>query len=50
MDILNDFSFKQKKYMPIYPKAIGKPTIYIEGYPCEDNEHIAATDFHNESK
>ena len=46
MDILNDFSFKQKKYMPIFPKAIGKPTIYIEGYPCEDDEPLAATDFH----
>ena len=48
MDILNDFSFKQKKYMPIFPKAIGKPTVYIKGYPCEDDEPMAATDFHAE--
>ncbi len=48
MDILNDFSFKQKKYMPIFPKAIGKPTIYIEGYPYEDDEPLGATDFHAE--
>ncbi len=48
MNTLSDFEFKQKKYMPIFPKAIGKPTIYIEGYPCEDDEPMAATDFHAE--
>ena len=48
MNTLNDFEFKQKKYMPVFPKAIGKPTIYIEGYPCEDDEPMAATDFHAE--
>ncbi|MDE0637368.1 MAG: Uma2 family endonuclease [Candidatus Poribacteria bacterium] len=48
MNTLNDFEFKQKKYMPTFPKAIGKPTIYIEGYPCEDDEPMAATDFHAE--
>ena len=46
MDSLKDFEFKQKKYMPIFPKATGKPTIYIEGYPCEDDEPMAATGFH----
>ncbi|MDD9975405.1 MAG: hypothetical protein OXU27_15440 [Candidatus Poribacteria bacterium] len=46
MDTLKDFEFKQKKYMPIFPKATGKPTIYIEGYPCEDDEPMAATGFH----
>ena len=46
MDTLNDFEFKQRKYMPIFPKASGKPTIYIEGYPCEDDEPMAATGFH----
>ena len=46
MDTLNDFRIKQKKYMPIFPKASGKPTIYIEGYPCEDDEPMAATGFH----
>ena len=46
MDTLNDFHFKQKKYMPVFPKASGKPTIYIEGYPCEDDEPMAATGFH----
>ena len=46
MDALNDFEFKQRKYMPSFPKASGKPTIYIEGYPCEDDEPMAATGFH----
>ena len=46
MDTLSDFHFKQKKYMPVFPKASGKPTIYIEGYPCEDDEPMAATGFH----
>ena len=46
MDTLNDFESKQRKYMPIFPKASGKPTIYIEGYPCEDDEPMAATGFH----
>ena len=46
MDTLNDFEFKQKKYIPIFPKASGKPTVYIEGYPCEDDEPMAATGFH----
>ena len=48
MGTLNDFQLKQRKYMPIFPKAVGKPTIYIEGYPCEDDEPMAATGFHGE--
>ncbi len=48
MDTLNDFRIKQNKYIPNFPKANGKPTIYIEGYPCEDDEPMAATDFHAE--
>ena len=48
MDSINDFAFKQKKYMSIFPKASGKPTVYIEGYPFEDDEPMAATDFHAE--
>ena len=46
MDTLNDFSLKQKKYIPVFPKASGKPTTYIEGYPYEDDEPMAATGFH----
>ena len=48
MDTINDFGFKQKKYMPVFPKANGKTTVYIEGYPCEDDEPMSATDFHGE--
>lgn len=48
MDALNDFEFKRRKYMPILPRAEGKPTIYIEGYPSEHDEPMAATWFHGE--
>ena len=48
MDIVKDFEFKQRKYMPVFPKAIGTPTVYIEGYPYEDDEPMAATGFHGE--
>ena len=48
MDTINDFEFKQRKYMPVFPKANGKTTVYIEGYPCEDDEPMSATDFHGE--
>ena len=46
MNTLYDFKLKQKKYIPVFPKAAGKPTIYIEGYPFEDDEPMAATGFH----
>lgn len=48
MDTLNDFLIKQNKYIPKFPRAIGKPTIFIEGYPCKDDEPMAETDFHVE--
>ena len=48
MSTRNDFELKQRKYMPVFPKANGKPTVYIEGYPCEDDEPMAATGFHAE--
>ena len=46
MDILNSYDFKRKKYMPVFPRATGKPTVYIDGYPSEDDEPMAATGFH----
>ena len=46
MGTLNDFDFKRRKYMPIFPKAKGKPTVYIEGYPSEDDQPMSATGFH----
>lgn len=48
MKTVNNFEFKQRKYIPVFPKAPGKPTIYIEGYPYEDDEPMAATGFHGE--
>ena len=48
MDTLESFEFKQRKYMPVFPRAKGKPTSFIEGYPCEDDEPMAATGFHGE--
>ena len=48
MDTINGFEFKQRKYMPVFPKANGKTTVYIEGYPCEDDEPMSATFFHGE--
>ena len=44
----NDFATKQRKYMPTFPKALGTPTVSIEGYPCEDDEPMAATGYHAE--
>ena len=46
MHTLNDFELKRRKYMPTFPKANGKPTIYIQGYPCEDDQPMAVTGFH----
>ena len=46
MNTLNDFELKQRKYIPVFPKASGKPTVYIEGYPCEDDEPMPAGEFH----
>ena len=48
MDTVNEFDFKRRKYMPVFPKAVGKPTIYIEGYPYEDDEPMGATGLHVE--
>ena len=44
----NGFARKQHKYMPTFAKATGKPTVYIPGYPYEDEEHIPTTGFHGE--
>ena len=46
MDPLNDFQHKQQKYIPIFPKASGKPTISIEGYPSEDKDPMPAGECH----
>lgn len=46
METLNDFQRKQRKYMPVFPNASGKPTVYIEGYPSEDEDPMPAGEFH----
>ncbi len=46
MATLNDFQLKQRKYMPVFPNASGKPTGHIEGYPSEDEEPMPAGEFH----
>ncbi len=46
MDSINEFYAKVNEYMPIFPKATGQPTRYIEGYPYEDDEPMAATLYH----
>ena len=48
MKPINDFARKQSKYMPTFAKATGKPTVYIPGYPYEDEEHTPTTGFHGE--
>ena len=50
METQNAFKLKQKKYMPVFPKAIGKPTVYIEGYPYEDEKPMPATGRHGEQQ
>ena len=46
MDTIKDFEFKRRKYMPVFPKARGKPTIYIPGYPYEDEQPMPASEYH----
>ena len=48
MDYTSDYEIKRNKYMPIFPKATGQPTIYIDGYPSEDDEPMAANLYHGE--
>ena len=46
MDTIKDFEFKRRKYMPVFPKARGKPTVYIQGYPYEDEQPMPASEYH----
>ena len=46
MTTIDDFERKRRKYMPVFPKATGKATIYIEGYPYEDEVPMPTTEFH----
>jgi Uma2 family endonuclease len=40
------FEEKRQKFLPKVPRAIGKPTTYIEGYPTEDDKPMSATERH----
>ena len=46
MNTPNDLSLKQKQYIPVFPKASGQTTTYIEGYPYEDDELMGETGIH----
>ena len=46
MNVISDFAIKQRKYMPVFPKATGTPTQYIPGYPYEDEYPMPATELH----
>lgn len=48
MGAFDNFDLKRRKYMPTFPRASGMPTVYIEGYPSEDEAPISATGFHGE--
>jgi Uma2 family endonuclease len=43
---LTTFEEKRRKFLPKVPRALGTPTIYLEGYPTEDGEPMAATKSH----
>ena len=46
MSVIREFEQKREYVLPPYPKAHGKVTAYIEGYPMEDDEPMSATEFH----
>ena len=46
MNMIDDFAIKQRKYMPVFPKATGTPTQYIPGYPYEDEHPMPANEIH----
>ena len=43
MDTVTDLKLKGRKYKPVFPRATGKPTDYIEGYPYEDGKPMSPT-------
>ncbi len=45
MDVTT-FEEKRRKFLPRVPRAVGKPTVYLEGYPTGDGEPMSATEFH----
>ena len=43
MDTVTALKLKGRKYKPVFPRATGKPTDYIEGYPYEDGQPMSTT-------
>ena len=43
MDTVTALKLKGRKYKPVFPRATGKPTDYIEGYPYEDGQPMSPT-------
>ena len=43
MDTVKDLELKDRKYMPVFPRASGKPTDYIDGYPYDDGKPMSPT-------
>ena len=49
MDTVKDFEIKQRKYMPVFPKASGKPTVSIlKGIRVRTTNLWLKQDFHAE--
>ena len=46
MPTFTDDKRKHGYVIPSHPQSSGSATIYIEGYPSEDDEPMAATQFH----
>ena len=45
MDILSSYDVKRKKYMPTFPRATGKPTVYIDAIPRRTMSQWLLPDF-----
>ena len=43
MDTATDLELKDRKYMPVFPRASGNPTDYIDGYPYDDGKPMSTT-------
>ena len=43
MDTAKDLELKDRKYMPVFPRASGNPTDYIDGYPYDDGKPMSTT-------
>ena len=46
MDTAKEFELKQRKYIPVFPKANGTPTVHIEDYPSEEEDPMPGSEHH----